>query len=210
MLGIYIPMEKTSRNTNPFMQIYKKRRYKTGQRSLMPSQVRDLLSVIPDLVHLGMLQLAIVTGIRREDIVRIKVKDINFEKNQIMFYESKKARMHTVFIPSNVTNTLKMILNINKGETYIFPGRSDRIHSKGHMSGRNAYNILDKYLVKAGLKKRPFHALRATCIKMCQAKGWSIEQTAEHVGDTIAVIQGHYTTPSEEEMKAVANEKPIL
>lgn len=196
---------------NPFMEVYKKRRYKTGQKALTPVQVQMLFDCIADLVHLGLFQLAVVSGIRREDIVRIRVADVNFDRNSVTFHESKKNRTHTIYIPKTVTNTLKMITNINKREPYLFPGNSEKIRGRGHLTGRTAYNIFHRYLAKTDLRMRPFHALRATCIKMCQHKGWTMEQTAEHVGDTIRVIQEHYTTPSEEEMVKVATEdKPIL
>jgi integrase len=63
------------RNANPFIQVYKKHKYKSGQKSLTPAQIQKFLEVIPDLVHLGLFQVALSTGIRREDIVRIKMKD---------------------------------------------------------------------------------------------------------------------------------------
>lgn len=207
-----IPQPDTNRKRiNPFLEVYKKNRYRTGQKSLTSNQVYLLLSHVTDLIHLGLFQLAIATGIRREDIVRIRLQDINFEDHMVTYYESKKSRTRTVPIPLTVTNTLRMIVKINKNDPYIFTGFSEKIRNKGHMTGRTAYNVLQKYLAKAGLKNRPFHSLRATCIKLCQHKGWSIEQTAELVGDTIRVIQEHYTTPSDEEMKKVATEdKPLL
>lgn len=76
--------------------------------------------------------------------------------------------------------------------------------------GRTAHYRLQRLCIKAGIPKRPFHALRATCIKFCQAAGWSVEATAKHVGDTILVIQEHYTTPSQSEMKEFAQGKPII
>ncbi|MCG2825156.1 MAG: hypothetical protein L6265_01035 [Thermoplasmatales archaeon] len=71
-------------------------------------------------------------------------------------------------------------------------------------------NRFQKYLVVAGVESKPFHALRATCIKLCQRGGWSVEQAAKLVGDTIRVVQEHYTTPSNEELKQVARERPII
>jgi len=207
-LGNNIPNMEAKRN--PFIDVHKKQKYRTGQKALTQDKVQTLLENITDLEHLGLIQLAIATGMRREDIVNVKTKDINIEKNKITYYESKKKRTKTVYIPQNVANTISMIIKINKKSPYIFPGSSEVKHGKGHISGRTAYNIFNKYLKRANLEQRPFHALRATCIKLCQSKGWSIEQTAEHIGDTIRVIQEHYTTPSDEEMKDVTKEKPLI
>jgi len=46
--------------------------------------------------------------------------------------------------------------------------------------------------------------------KLCQRRGWSVEQAAKLVGDTIRVVQEHYTTPSNEELKQVVRERPII
>jgi integrase len=82
---------------------------------------------------------------------------------------------------------------------------------KKHLCSKTAYNMLQRNLSKLGFKENvPFHALRATCIKLCQKAGWTPEQTSKHVGDTIRVIQEHYSTPSIEEMKSVTRSKPIL
>lgn len=179
----------------------------SGEKALTHTQVKALLGSIKDLEEKALLELAISTGIRREDIVSIRQKDVDLESGKISFYEHKKKRIWEVYIPKSVVNTLAMWMKINKQHEYLFPARHGE---KGHMSSKTAYNILQRNLIRAGLPKRPFHALRATCIKECQRAGWSPEQTARHVGDTIATIQRHYLMPSTEEMKSIVNEKPIL
>jgi integrase len=209
LIGKNFPTCQTSGKA--FFEVHKKRKYTSGQRALTQDQVQSLLLQITDLIHLGLFQLSVVSGCRREDVVQIKKSDLDFEKQAVIYYESKKNRTRTVYIPITVMNTLQMICNANKKEPYLFPGGSGKkINGRRHMSGRNAWNLFQAYLKKAGLEPRPFHALRATCIKLAQRRGWSIEQTAELVGDTISTIQEHYITPSEEEMKEAVNQKPIL
>jgi integrase len=207
-LGNNLPNNQTSGNA--FLEVHKKKKYTSGQRALTQDQLNRLLLCVTDLVHLGMLQLAVTGGLRREDLCKVKTSDVNFNDQSVTFYESKKKRIKKVYIPVTVMNTLRMIVNVNKKEPYLFPGNSEKIRGHGHVSGRNLWNIFKFYCQKTELEPRPFHSLRATCIKLAQKKGWSVEQTAQHVGDTISVIQEHYTTPSEEEMKEVINRKPIL
>jgi integrase len=200
----------SQQNGKDFLATQRDRYFKTGRKSLSETDINKLLSVITDLQHSALIMLALSTGIRRGDIVRIKHNDFDYETGKLIFYESKKKRNHTVYVPLNVANVIQMIKKANKGETYIFTGGSDKKHGKGHLSDRSAYNILAKYLEKAGLEKRPFHALRSTCIKMCQKRGWKPEETAELVGDTITVIQEHYLVPSDQDMKEVTQERAIL
>lgn len=195
---------------NNFYATQRERYFKTGRKSLSEAEVNKLLGVITDLEHSALIMLGISTGIRRGDIVNIKQNDFNYETRRLTFYEQKKKRTRNIYVPMNVANVLQMVKKANKGQTYMFTGFTDKKGGKGHISDRQAYNILQRYLQKAGLEKRPFHSLRSTCIKLCQKKGWKPEETAELIGDTIAVIQEHYSVPSDQEMKEVSIDKAIL
>ncbi len=177
----------------------------TGEKALTLSQVNKLLSVITDLQDLAMIKLAISTGIRRGDIVKVKAADVNIENLSITFFEQKKNAMHTVHVSESVMNTIQMIIKINKSK-WLFPGKTG-IYP---ISSKTAYNRLNYYTQKAGIGRKPFHALRGTCAKLCQLKGWEVERTARLLNDTIRTVQGHYQTPSMEEMKETAQEKAIL
>jgi len=180
---------------------YKKEGYRTGEKALTPKEYEKLMSVVDRLDDEVIFKLAICTGARREDLANIKVSNIDLEELTVSFYEQKKSRIHTVPISQEMSRLIKQLLN-SRGKhqsEYIYP-----------WTGRTAYDRLQKYCDKAGIPRRPIHALRATCVKRCQAAGWSIEQVARLTGDTIGVIQHHYSWPSRSEMKEVANEKPLI
>lgn len=174
--------------------------YKSGEKSLTPKEYEKLIAVIPYLEHLLLIKLAVVSGIRREDIVKIKINDIDFEEGEIKYYEHKKKRLYSVYVDNDIIMLIKQHLNT-------LARKRDLLFSFG---GRQAYNILNKYCEIAQIPKRPFHSLRATCIKFAQLKGWTPEQTAKHIGDRIATIQEHYSTPSKTEMAELAKTKPII
>ena len=188
----------------------KERYFRTGRKTLTEAQLNKFLSVITDINHLALFKLAVSTGLRRGDIVKVRVNGFDYDNKSITFYEEKKKRIKTVFIPESVANTIQMVLNANPREIYIFHGSSEKCHNKGHISSKTAYNIFQRYLKKSGLEQRPFHSLRATCIKLCQKRGWKPEETAELVGDTLRVIQEHYTIPSDDDMKEVSKNKAII
>ena len=195
-------------------QFFGKKGYTTGEKSLTFEQVSSLLRIMEDLTDLALFEVAVTGGLRRGDIVKLNWSNLDFSTGKLSFHEQKKKRVHTVFLPQKTLQTLKMLRNANPDDFWIFTGFSEKRHGRGHMSERTAYDRFQEYLVKAGIQteadRRPFHALRSTCIKLCQKKGWTIEQTAKHVGDTVRVIQEHYNTPSEEEMKAATESKPLI
>lgn len=180
---------------------YKKERYRSGEKALTFKEYDKLISVVDRLEDEVCFKLAISIGARREDLASIKVSDIDLDELKLSFYEQKKRRIHTVPLSPEMSRLIKQLLNSRgKNQTEdLFP-----------YTGRTMYDRLQKYCDKAGIPRRPFHALRATCIKRCQAAKWTPEQVAKLTGDTIAVIQEHYAWPSSSEMQEVAMEKPVI
>jgi integrase len=181
--------------------IYKRERYRSGEKALTPREYRELISVIDRQEDEVLIKLAVSIGARREDLASIKVKDIDLDELKLSFYEQKKRRIHTVPLSPEMARLIKQLLN-SRGKN---PGQ--RLFT---FTGRTAYSRLQLYCDKAEIPRRPFHALRATCIKRCQAAGWTPEQVSRLTGDTIAVIQEHYSYPSSSEMQEVASSKPLI
>ena len=182
--------------------------YRTGRDALTEDEVAVVIKATTSYQDEALLRLAIVTGIRREDLVAIPLEGIDLTGGEITYYESKKKRTRTIHIGGETPGFLaKHVDNLPAGSRFLFPGREAGVR---HISGKTAWNILDRALRAAGLKPRPFHALRATCVKLAQKRGWSVEKVAELTGDTPRTIQTHYSTPSADEMAQVARERPIL
>ena len=134
--------------------------------------------------------------------------DVDLDGSWISYYEGKKARTWKVPIsPSLKVELLKHINTIPKGSRWLFPHKGN---ANKHITGRTAYNILQSWLKVAGVDSRPFHALRSTCIKLCQVAGWTPEQVMRLTGDTLRVIQAHYLTPSNLEMLEVVKKNELL
>jgi len=190
------------------MKAKSEKRYKTGRDALSEPEVELLLSKIPHLEDDALLRLAISTGIRREDVVAIRLENVDLEKGVIKFWESKKKRTWIAYIGGTALNTLEQHINkLPKGTPWLFPSPRGVKH---HVSGRHAYNVLQRHLARVGLRGRPFHALRATCIKLASKRGWKPEEVAELTGDSIEVIQEHYETPSEDEMISASSSRSVL
>lgn len=172
-----------------------------GKFSLTESELQNLYSRITLLRDLALIKLAVFTGMRREDVVAVELKDINWNTGEIRFYETKKQRNWSAYVNLDTMNTLEMYVNtLDRHEKFLFPGRSGRSPAKTHLTGRAAYDMLQHWLEIAGLESRPFHALRSSCMKLLLSKGWSITQVMRQTGDTEEVIRLHYTVPTESEM----------
>jgi integrase len=172
---------------------------KTGRVSFTEREVEKLFSVINTLEDKVLVLLALNTGIRREDIVNINIADINFSAKMLMYRERKKNRIRAIPISQSLCQEIDMyIKTLDKKQKLLFP-----------FNGKTAYNRLQRLCERAGIPRRPFHALRSTCVKLAQKRGWTPEQVALLTGDSIRVIQEHYAVPNDQEMNEVANDKPI-
>ena len=194
------------------------KRYTTGEDALTQKEWLKLIAVVDNLEDEVLMRLTVAKGFRREDIghgtikrrrkgkvvhitTGIKIDNIRFDEKILIFYESKKDRIWNVALnDADITLITKLIKSRGRKQ-------SDFLIT---YSGRTAHRRLQQYCDKAGIRRRPFHALRATCIKFCTDAGWTEEQISKHTGDTIAVIQMHYRTPSTDEMSELAEEKAII
>lgn len=189
--------------------IRKKKAITSGEYALTENEITLLFKQIDELRTKLLITLAISTGIRRADIVAIQRKDIT--QNQITFYERKKQAIHSVPISLELYNLCQMYMKSSRKSKYLFPSDYQvRRNNDKHLHDRSAWNLLNRFLVLAGISKRPFHALRSTCVKQAQRKGWSINQVMKLTNDSFRTIKEHYDTPTMGEMTDVANTNPIV
>lgn len=180
-----------------------------GKLALTEPEVEQLLNSITNLDDEALLRLAIATGMRRSDVVSIELANINDSDDllSISFYEQKKNRTWIVNVGGETRKVLLQHINkLPKGSSFLFPAKN---HKK-HICSKTAYNLLQKWLGRAGLSPRPFHALRSTCIKLAKKRGWDMESVKALTGDSERIIRLHYEVPSDNEMKDISKNKPIL
>ena len=178
-----------------------------GENALTDDEVDKLFASLDDMRNVVLLKLAIATGIRRGDIVTIQRQDI--EKNRITFYERKKGALHSVPISNEMHNLIQMYIKMSRKSKWLFPSPKMGKFKNKHLHDRQCWDIFNDALKAIGLHQRPFHALRATCIKRAQRKGWTIEQVMKLTNDTFQTIKLHYDTPTKSEMEEAAINNPL-
>jgi integrase len=179
-----------------------------GLVALTPEEVQRVLEPVDVLEERALLELALTTGIRREDLVSIPLEGVDLERGAIRFHERKKARNREIPVQGRALVDLRThVRNLDRGERWLFP--SPRLRGR-HQTGRFAWNIWNRWLRRAGLSPRPFHATRATAYKLAKFRGWPVELAAAILGDTVRVAEAYYGTPTPGELAQIARERPLL
>ena len=176
-------------------------KYTVGKDSLTQKEYDSLCDACSSLEDEALLKFTTSTGLRREDVAAVEWVNVKLDIGTITFSEKKKGgRIRTIHIGEKLrVLLLKYKKTCKHNQKYVFD-----------FCGRTAYNKLQNLCDVAQIRRRPFHALRATCVKRCQAAGWTPEQVCELTGDSLRVIQEHYATPSTSEMQEVARGKEII
>lgn len=185
----------------------RKNTYRTGEKALTQKEYEKIIEVCQSHEDELLIKMAVATGLRREDLVAVEIANIDTENGRLRFVEKKKriykggpSKIRDIPIgPKLCQLIVKHKKTIPKDQVTLFS-----------FKGRTAFNRLQDLCERAGIEKRPFHALRATCVKFCQKAGWTPEQVCELTGDTLAVIQQHYSIPTMDEMKETANVKEVI
>lgn len=177
----------------------KKRAPKRRRRhfeSLTLEEVRCLIRSTDRIEIRALFELALTTGMRRDDIVQIDRHRIDFKKSHLEFWEKKKKRNWRVFLEPDVVATLRMyVRTLPKSQRELFD-----------FCGRTAYNYLQTYLRAADINKHiRFHDLRTTFIRLSRKMGREVKYVMQQTGDSAEVILEHYDYLSDEEMQEITN-----
>lgn len=159
--------------------------------ALSTSELKRLLAACESMSDYIMILLATRYGLRREDVVGLKIRNIDLENGLLTYHELKKKRDRTIPIEQDVIVDLKRYIGtIDKKREYLLPFRD----------GTTAWQHLQDVCAIAGIPVptgrtgRPFHSLRGTCVKQRQAQGWSLNEVAALIGDDVSTVAQHYAT----------------
>ncbi len=188
-------------DTNRKLATYRDPSYRTGEHSLSRKEYGRLLDACSSIEDELMVKVGVSLGLRRYDLTHVMIADIDLDERTMSYHEKKKGnRIRTVYLSGKLAQLIVKYLKT-------IPNTQTRLFS---FCDKTAYNRLQNLCDIARIPRRPFHALRATCIKFHHAAGWDEEQTAELVGDSIRVIQDHYATPSKSEMREATETKDVI
>ena len=136
----------------------------------------------------AILMLAINLGMRQGDILNLKVQDINWKTSTVSFIQEKTGKRNTLYLDENTGWAIIDYLKNGRPPSEVYQNIFLR-HSPPHVPMSNFYTILQRYLIRAGIKGKAentthgMHSLRHSLATRMLGEEIPVE--------TISSILGH-------------------
>ncbi len=182
--------------TNPFDRgdlFFKK----TGrrERALTPIEVKQLIDASSEDLK-PIILTAILTGLRKGDILGLQWKDIDLDKARITLTEGKTGKTRIIHLSQDMINLFQKLPV--RGE-YLFPSPK-----RPNKPRDNVKRLFKKAVKESGIdpgqgnKKVVFHTLRHTCVSQLLERGADSLMVRNYVNHASTQMTEHYAHLSEE------------
>jgi len=164
------------------------------ERALTEEEVKNLIDASPNYLK-PIVITAILTGLRKGDILNLMWKDVDLERDLIRIVEAKTGKTRNIILNKDMI-TLLHSLPV-KGE-YVFPNRNGKPFIDIRKPFEKALKIAGIKQGKNRKEKIVFHSLRHTCISLLTEKGADTTAVKNYVAHADEKMTAHYTHLTEE------------
>ncbi len=124
---------------------------------LSSNEVIRVLQAAPTLRDKLVLGMMYATGVRVSEVVRLRWRDIDFDRRRVNVWQGKGRTDRHVMLPLSFEPLLRRVSESFEPEDYVFPG----LNAGRHMSPRTAARIMERAVKIAGIGKRATpHSMR--------------------------------------------------
>jgi integrase/recombinase XerD len=151
---------------------------------LSPSEVQRLIDSASNLYHRAMLMTLYSTGMRRAELCRLKVSDIDSERMIVHIRNGKGGRDRDVPLSEKLVETLREYWRWMKPKTWLFPGTLNHLRADVPITVKISWEACRQAAERAGIKKKVTpHILRHSYATHLLEAGADLR--------TIQVLLGH-------------------
>lgn len=168
------------------------------------NDIQKLLNACSDQNDRVMILIAYRYGPRRDDLAQIEINNVDLKNNTLSYYEHKKKKIRVIPLEDDVVQEIKILINSSPKRKYLLSWHN------GSTCWRHLQDLckIAGIPIPPGRDGRPFHSFRGTCIKYRQGQGWSVNQCAALIGDTIDTVMQHYATTTPAELAELMRSNP--
>lgn len=151
---------------------------------LSPEEVTRLIDAACNLYHRTLLMTLYSTAMRRAELCRLKVQDIDSQRMMIRINQGKGSRDREVPLSPKLLETLRGYFRWMRPTTFLFPGTVKGVRADVPISVNSVWLACRQAAQKAGITKRLSpHSLRHSCASHLLEAGADLR--------TIQVLLGH-------------------
>jgi integrase/recombinase XerD len=135
----------------PDFQIKRPRKEKKLPTVLSREEAIRLINALPNIKHRAILTLTYTTGLRRNEMLGLKLPHIDFDRNQIRVADGKGRKQRMVPVPDSVLSLLRDYCEAYRPKKYLFAGYG---YETGKPYSASSFtNIVKRAALKAGITK---------------------------------------------------------
>jgi integrase/recombinase XerD len=173
---------------------------------LSQEEVTRLIDSASNLSHRAILMTLYSTGMRRSELVRLKVSDVDSRRMVIHVHQGKGSKDRDVPLSQKLLETLREYWRCVKPKTYLFPGQPGKRGSDVPLTAKAVWHACHGAVRRAGIQKKISpHSLRHSYATHLLESGADLH--------TIQLLLGHadirhttvYLHLSQRHLHAVAN-----
>ena len=151
---------------------------------LSPEEVTRLIDAACNLYHRTLLMTLYSTAVRRAELCRLKVQDIDSQRMMIRINQGKGGRDREVPLSPKLLETLRVYFRWMRPTTFLFPGTVKGVRADVPITSNVVWLACRQAAQRAGITKRLSpHSLRHSCASHLLEAGADLR--------TIQVLLGH-------------------
>jgi len=120
---------------------------------LSKEEVQRMIDAATTLLHRTLLMTLYSTGMRRAELVSLKVSDIDSDRMVIHIRQGKGSRDRDVPLSPTLLETLREYWRWKKPRVYLFPGEAKNGSNGEHLSSKAVYHAVKGAARRAGIEK---------------------------------------------------------
>lgn len=151
---------------------------------LSPEEVTRIINASPNLYHRTLLTTLYSTALRRAELCRLKVSDVDSQRMMIRIEQGKGRRDRYVPLSPKLLETLRVYWRWMKPKTFLFPGTVKAVRADVPISPNMVWYACRQAALAADIRKRLSpHSLRHSCASHLLEAGADLR--------TIQILLGH-------------------
>lgn len=193
--------EKVLNQKKQYYNIERPRKEYKLPKVLSKSEIKDILNITKNIKHKSILMLIYSSGLRRSELINLKISDIDSKRMTVNIIGSKGNKDRISLLSKNLLKLLRIYYKEYQPKDYLFEGMNG-----GRYSPTSIANILKKSAKKAKINKNVTpHMLRHSFATHLLEQGTDLRYIQELLGHKSSKTTEIYTHVSKKAIDKIKN-----